>query len=397
VWSTFIVGQFGFWIAFIALQATMSRLTDADGSWLGLLFFCNFSPMLVFTPIAGVVADRVDRKRVLMTSYSLMSVMMAGLAVVAFTDQLSPARLLPFAFGIGSIFSFNAPASQAIVAHSVPSADLPSAISLQSGGAQLARVVGPTLAAPLLALWDEGAAFATYAVASVIVVLLLRRLQLSAYEPEHDDASFFRRLRRGFDHARERPPALALLSLLAMSSLFAAGYLSMLPVMANEEFAKGPTGFATLAAVAGIGSAVGALTTALRESIPTLRSTAVLVSGFGASVVAFSQVPTWTGALVLSIVVGVFYFSAMTTLNTLVQFLADENMRGRISSLFVMGWAGLVPFAGLWQGIVASRTDVRTSMLIAGAVTAVYALVLAALRGGKQPRVREVFAHEVGR
>jgi MFS transporter, DHA1 family, staphyloferrin A biosynthesis exporter len=395
VWSTFIVGQFGFWIAFIALQATMSRLTGANGSWLGLLFFCNFSPMLVFTPIAGVVADRVERKRVLMTSYSLMCVMMAALALVAFAGELSPVRLLPFAFGIGSIFSFNAPASQAIVAHSVPSADLPSAISLQSGGAQLARVVGPTLAAPLLVLWDEGAAFAAYSVASLIVVLLLKRVQLSPYEPERDDASFFRRLRRGFDHARERPPAVALLSVLAMSSLFAAGYLSMLPVLANEEFDKGPTGFATLAAVAGIGSAVGALTTALRESIPTLRSTALLVAGFGASVVAFSRAPTWTAALVLSIVVGVFYFSAMTTLNTLVQFLADEQMRGRISSLFVMGWAGLVPFAGLWQGLVASRTNVRTSMLIAGLVTAVYALAVVVVRGGGGSRVREVFAHEV--
>jgi MFS family permease len=397
VWSTFIVGQFGFWIAFIALQVTMSELTDADGAWLGILFFCNFSPMLVFTPIAGVVADRVERKRVLMTSYSLMSVMMATLAVVAFSGALTPLRLLPFAFGIGSIFSFNAPASQAIVAHSVPSADLPSAISLQSGGAQLARVIGPTLAAPLLALWDEGAAFVAYAVASAIVVLLLSRVRLSSYEPEHDDASFFRRLRRGFDHARERPPVLALLSVLAMSSLFAAGYLSMLPVFANEEFGKGPTGFATLAAVAGLGSAVGALTTALRESIPTLRSTALLVAGFGASVVGFSQMRTWAGALVLSVVVGIFYFSAMTTLNTLIQFLADENMRGRISSLFVMGWAGLVPFAGLWQGLVASRTNVRVSMLIAGCVTAAYALGIALLRSGSGARVREVFAHEVPR
>ena len=67
VWGTFIVGQFGFWIAFIALQALMSRLTDANGSWLGLLFFMNFSPMLFFTPVAGVVADRVERKRILMT------------------------------------------------------------------------------------------------------------------------------------------------------------------------------------------------------------------------------------------------------------------------------------------------------------------------------------------
>ena len=375
----------------------MSELTDADGAWLGLLFFCNFSPMLFFTPIAGVVADRLERRRILMTSYSFMCLLMTGLALTAFTGRLTPPLLLPFAFGIGAIFSFNAPASQAIVAHSVPPLDLPSAISLQSGGAQLARVVGPTLAAPLLAFWNEGAAFAAYGVASLIVVLMLSRLRFSTYEPEHDDASFFRRLRRGFDHARERPPALAALSVLAMSSLFAAGYLSLLPVMANEEFDKGPTGFATLAAVAGFGSMVGALTTAFRDNMPTLRSTALLVAAFGGSVAVFSRAPTWTMALVLSVLVGIFYFSAMTTLNTLVQYLADENMRGRISSLFVIGWAGLVPIAGLWQGFVASRAGVRTSMLIAGVVTAAYAVAVALLGGSARTRVGRVFVHEVSR
>lgn len=372
----------------------MSELTDADGTWLGLLFFCNFSPMLFFTPIAGVVADRLERRRILMTSYSLMFLLMAVLAIVSLAGHLRPVTLLPFAFGIGAIFSFNAPASQAIVAHSVPPLDLPSAISLQSGGAQMARVVGPTLAAPLLALWGESAAFAAYGVASLIVVVLLSRLRFSTYEPEHDAASFFRRLRRGFDHARERPPALAALSVLAMSSLFAAGYLSLLPVVANEEFDKGPTGFATLAAVAGFGSMIGALTTAFRDNIPTLRSTSLLVAGFGASVALFSRAPTWTMALVLSVIVGVFYFSAMTTLNTLVQYLADENMRGRISSLFVIGWAGLVPIAGLWQGVVASRSGARTSMLIAGTVTTAYALVVALVWGRSRGQVRTVLAHE---
>lgn len=385
VWGTFIVGQFGFWIAFIALQATMSKLTNASGAWLGLLFFANFSPMLFFTPISGVVADRVERKKILMTAYSAMTILMSGLSFMAITDRLSPAMLLPFAFGIGLIFSFNAPASQAIVAHSVPYTDLPSAISLQASGAQGGRVVGPTLAAPLLVIWGEGAAFIAYAVSSALVVLILRRVKLSHYEPEIDTGRFFNRLRRGFDHARERPPALAALSVLAASSLFAAAYLALLPVMASQEFGKGPTGFATLAAVAGLGSMIGALTTAFRDGVPTLRSTALLVACFGASVAAFGMVPTWTAAYAMSIFVGIFYFSAMTTLNTLVQALADENMRGRISSLFVIGWAGLVPIGGLWQGAFAGAFGVRNTMLLAGSVTTAYSLLVAVF--GKRERV----------
>ena len=152
VWSTFVVGQLGFWISFISLQALMARLTDSDGGWLGLLFFTNFIPTLLFTPVAGVVADRVERKRILLVGYVLLCGLMSGLAALALTDNVSPLVLLPFAFGTGTIFSFNAPASQSIVANSVPPVDLPSAVSLQAVGANASRVVGPTLAAPVLAI-----------------------------------------------------------------------------------------------------------------------------------------------------------------------------------------------------------------------------------------------------
>jgi predicted MFS family arabinose efflux permease len=385
-----MVGQFGFWIAFISLQALMSRLTDANGTWLGVLFFVNFSPMLVFTPVAGVVADRIDRKRIVVAAYCVLTVLMTGLAVLTLTDHATPLSVLPFAFGIGTVFSFNAPANQSIVANAVPREDFPSAISLQSAGGNLARVVGPTLAAPVLAVWGEGAAFAVYAATSLVVVVLLRGVHISGYEPEHDDGRFWSRVRGGLEHARERPPAMAVLSVLAMSSLFAAAYLALLPVMADQVFDRGPTGFATLAAVAGFGSMLGALSTAFRDAMPTVRSTSLLVAGFGASITAFALVPSWALALPAIVVTGFFYFSGMTTLNTLLQYLADENMRGRISSLFVIGWAGLIPIGGLWQGIAAARVGVQPTMAVAGAVTAIYALGVALMgrqRAGRRVRV----------
>jgi MFS family permease len=383
VWGTFIVAQFGFWVSFIAMQALMSRLTDADGTWLGLLFFCSFSPILLFTPAAGVIADRLERRRIVMVAYGCMSAVMATLAAVKVFGQIRPTTLLLFSFATGTIFAFAAPANTSITVNSVPHRDLPSAISLQASAAQLARVIGPTVAAPLIAVWDEGVAFGTYALAAIVVVLLLSRVRLSSYVPEPGDVHFLTRVRRGIEHARERPPAVAGLSVLAMSSLFAAAYLSLLPVMADQVFDKGPTGFATLAAVAGIGSALGAFTTAFRDRVPTLRSTALLVAAFGASVALFSRSPSWTAALITSVVVGVFYFSGMTTLNTLLQSLVDENMRGRISSLFLIGWAGLVPIGGLWQGIFSSNYGVRLAMTVAGCTTAVYSsLVVAAITFG---------------
>jgi MFS family permease len=377
VWGTFLVGHFGFWVAFIALQALMSRLTGADGTWQGLLFFTNFIPMLLLTPISGVVADRVERRRVLLTTFSLMCVVMSLLGVLTLMDLVRPVTLLPFAFAVGTLFSFNAPAGQAIVANAVPRSDLSSAIGLQSGGMNLARVVGPTLAAPILAVWNEGAAFLIYAVASLIVVGLLSRLHLTAHVPEADDGNFLRRVRRGLGHARSRPPAVHALSVLAASSLFAGGYLALLPVVADREFGRGPSGFAVLAAVTGAGSMLGALTTTFREGAPSLRTVALLVAGFGASVALFSQAPTWPLAMAAIVVVGFFYFAGVTTLQTLVQHVVAEEMRGRVSSLFVIGWAGLIPIAGLWQGVFASIHGARATMLLAGSLTAVYSLAMA--------------------
>lgn len=386
VWSTFVVGQLGFWISFITFQALMARLTDSDGRWLGLLFFTNFIPMLVFTPFAGIVADRLERKRIMIVCYALLTVLMSVLAVLAFSGNVTPTTLLPFAFGIGTIFAFNAPAGQAVVANSVPAGDLTSAVSLQSAGANLSRVIGPTVAAPFLTLWNEGTAFALYAVTSVVVVWRLRRVNLSTYEPEEHVGSFWLRLRGGFDHARERPPALAALSVLCMSSLFAAGYLALLPVLSDQVYGR-PRGFTTLAAVTGFGSMIGALTTGFREKEPTFTSATLLVAGFGVSLILLGRASSWPVAMAVMVLVGIFYFSAMTSLNTLIQSLADENKRGRIMSLFVIGWAGLVPIAGLWQGALAQRHGVQTTITVAGSVTAAYSLLVLVLRRRRRARI----------
>ena len=396
VWTTFAVGQFGFWIAFISSQALMARLTDSSGMWLGLLYFVNFIPMLVFTPFAGVVADRLERRRIVVAAYSVLTVVMAGLATLTLAGYARPALLLPFAFAVGTVFAFNSPANHSMVVNAVPRGDLASGIALQSVGGNLARVVGPTIAAPILAIWNEGAAFAIYAAGSLAVVVLLSRIRLSPYTPESDDGHFWRRLRRGFEHARERPPALAALFVLATSSIFAGAYLAMLPVIAKDVFGRGGSGFATLAAVTGLGSVIGALTTGLRHSMPTLRSAALLVTGFGASLALFALAPTWGAALVAVVFVGAFYFSGMTTLNTLLQYLADENMRGRISGLFVIGWGGLVPIGGLWQGLLSGAIGVRATTLLAGSVTALFALGTAALRKAGTARPSPVLINESG-
>ncbi|MCZ7527181.1 MAG: MFS transporter [Acidimicrobiia bacterium] len=372
VWGTLLVGHLGFWISFLALQALMARLTDGEASWQGVLFFANFVPLLVFTPFAGVVADRVERRKILLVGHGAVGVTATALAVAVLTDRIGAPGLLPFAFAIGTAFSFTAPANHAMVANTVPAADLASAVSLQSAGSNLSRVVGPALAAPILALLDEGAAFAIYGGTSVFVVVVLSRIHIEPHRRSGGSAGYWASLAEGLRHARDRPPAVAALTILAVSSLFAGGYLAFLPVVAEDVFGRGPTGLTTLAAASGLGSMVGALTTGLREETPSLAAVAALVAGFGASVVAFGANDHWGLALVLVAIVGGFGFAAMTTLNTLLQRLADDAMRGRLMALFTVGWGGLVPIGALWQGAFARGAGVQAALVVAGAVTACY-------------------------
>lgn len=391
IWTTLFVGQLGFWISLISMQTLMARLTGSDAGWLGLLFFTNFAPMLVFTSFAGVMADRYNRKLILVIGFAVIATVMTVLTGLTALELLTPRLMLPFAFAIGTVFAFNAPANQAIVASSVPVTELGSAISLVSVATNLSRVVGPTLAAPVITLTDESVAFALYGIASAVqVVMLTTRITIPPYEQD-PPAPFLERLKGGILHARERPPMLAALGVLCMSSLFGAAYLALLPVVADTTFGRGPSGFTTMAAISGLGSMVGALMTGFREAHPTLRRAALLAAGFGGGLALFGLTTNWLAALFLLALVGGLYFSAMTTLNTLIQLLADENKRGRVMALFTIGWGGLVPVGALWQGQVANAIGASRTVGVAGAVTMVFALSVAALSIRDVP-IAEAFA-----
>lgn len=358
------------------MQTLMARLTNSDPAWLGLLFFTNFIPMLVFTSFAGLLADRYERKLILVFGFATIVIVMSVLCGLTAAGLLTPRLMLPFAFGIGTVFAFSAPANQALVAGTVVQEDLTSAISMISVATNLSRVVGPTLAAPVIALTDEAVAFGLYAFASLVqVVLLQTRIHVEPYQPE-PSAPFLQRLKGGFAHARQRPPMGAGLLMVCTSSLFAGAYLALLPVIADRTFDRGPSGFTTMAAVTGLGSMVGALMTSFRQRPPTFRAGVLLTGAFGTTLGAFSMTSSWPLALILLALLGGCYLSAMTSLNTLIQMLADDNKRGRVMALFTVAWGGLVPVGGLWQGQLAGTIGADRTMGVAGAVTALVAAVV---------------------
>ena len=367
--------RLGFWIGSITFQWMVARVTDNSPLMLGLLAFFNLIPMLVVTPVGGVVADRVGRGQILVVSQFFMSAAAGLLTLLVVLGRAeSVSVLFAFAFVFGVVLSFNAPANQAAVANSVPQADLRSAISLNSIGLNLARIAGPALAGPVILAWGAGASFGMWALVSVMATLGISTITLTPYEPEADSLGVVRRIVQGFEHLRDRPPALLALTLVAVLTIFGQSYSAVVAVIAFDTLGQGDRAFTLLVTATGVGAMVGALaagTGRLPSSLPRL---AMWTVGFALVQAALGMSRSLGAALVFISLVGGLNFFLMTSLNVLLQHLTAESKRGRIMSLFMMAWGGLYPIGGLAVGFVGERISVPTTLVVFAAVLAVLSL-----------------------
>ncbi len=371
LFAAFLINQTGFWISHISLQGLMVELTNNDTRMNGLLFFFLFVPAFLLAPLAGVAADQFDRKQIVLACYGVVSIASGVLAWMTHAGVVTPNLVLASAFGMGISFAFSGPASLAIAANSVPSEDLASAVSLQSAANNLTRVVGPLLCAPLIATGRFEFSFAIYLSAALVAAALTFAMRIERYASDTDDGGIWSRMRGGFEHARERSPALPALSTVAILSLFGVSHTVLIPsyaqdVLGNQEF------FAWLVAATGIGAVAGALQTGRSKTPPRLSDAAWALIAYGIFMVIFGLNSNLILALIAQTAVGFFYFSVMTKLQTLIQQIVAESMRGRVMSLFQVSWAGLVPFGSLAMGFAAGSFGAQTVLVVCGSVCLLY-------------------------
>jgi MFS family permease len=372
----FLVNQTGFWISHVSLQALMVQLTGNDPMHLGMLFAALFLPAFLLAPLAGVTADRFDRKRIVLVCYAAVAALMLLLAWLTASGRIGPPLALALSFLLGTAFCFSGPASFAVAANTVPVLDLPSAVSLQSAANNLTRVLGPALAAPLLAARRFEWSFCIFGSAAVVSALLIARIRMPDHAPQFSSGGIFARLRVGFAHARERRPALPALLTVAALSIFGVSHMALLPVFAERVFGNRDV-FAWIVAASGVGAMSGALAAGYVHRA-TLRGSALQMVIYGVALAAFALSRSLAFALAAQIVVGYFYFSVMTNLQTLVQRIVDDDKRGRVMSLFQVAWAGLIPFGGFAMGAVADSLGVVPTLVGAGACCFAIALAIAA-------------------
>jgi MFS family permease len=348
-----------------------------SGFYVGLLYFGQLGPLLFLSMIGGLLADRVDRRRLLVSMQLLQGLLSFGLAFVAWTSHPSHVLIVVLVFAIGIANALGAPGLSAILPTLVPREDLTGAIALTSVQMNLSRVIGPAIGALIYSRLEAGPVFAINAATYVFAVIGLVWATYPRYAGAPGVAQVEHQLLSGLRIARADPVIRYVLLTLFSFSFFSVTFVGIMPLIAQYNLGiKSSSGtYGLLYATFGLGAALGALTVgsmlAGRSKIALLRPGFV---GFAVALAAFGLVRNVPAAFAVVVVVGYMYFLVITCLSTILQKQLRDEERGRVMALWIMLFGGTVPLGVLVAGPFAKSYS--TEVLLVGAV---WALVLAVL------------------
>lgn len=361
-----IVSNTGTWMQRVAQDwLVLTELTDDSGTAVGITTGLQFLPMLLLAPVAGAVADRFSRRRVLFATQSLMGALSLVLGVLVVTDlaQLWHVYVLAGLLGVGA--AFDAPARQAFVSEMVPAEDLPNAVGLNSASFHAGRLIGPGVAGLLIFWFGTGPVFLINGITFGAVVLSLTRMRIADLRPAARPDAGKGSIREGLAYVRARPDIMLVLTIVGVVGTFGLNFQITMALMARLEFDKGSGEFGLLGSVMAIGSLAGALLAARRER-PRLGLVVGASLAFGvASTVAALMPVYWMFALAL-IPVGLSALTLMTAANATVQLNTEPSMRGRVMGLYMAIFMGGTPIGSPLIGWIGEEFGARWTILIGG-------------------------------
>ncbi len=393
----FVAGQsvslVGTWMQQVAMSWLVYRLTNS-AMLLGVVGFASQIPTFLISPVAGVLADRWDRRRLLIATQALAMFQAAFLALVVLTEMVQVWQILLLSLILGVVNALDIPIRQSFVVEMVEHReDLGNAIALNSSMVNGARLIGPSIAGLLVASVGEGICFLLNAISylAVIVALAAMRIPHGSRHP-HPRRHILHELHEGFTYAYEFGPIRSILLLVALVSLVGMPYAVLVPVFAKDILHGGAHTFGFLMTAAGSGALVGTLYLASRRSVLGLGRVIVTATIFFAAGIALfalsGNFPLSLAALALA------GFGAMTLVascNTVLQTILDEDKRGRVMSFFTMAFIGVAPFGSLGAGAMAGIIGPRDTLLLGGAGCLAGAAVFARHLPHIREKVRPIY------
>ncbi|MDA0329393.1 MAG: MFS transporter [Gemmatimonadetes bacterium] len=376
----------GTWMQQVAMGWLVYRLTDS-ALFLGVISFCAQFPGFIMAPLAGAWADRWNRYRMVVVAQTLSMVQAVALAVLVIYGTVAVWHLIVLAVAMGLINGVDVPARQSLLVELVGGVeDLPNAIALNSSLFNAARLVGPALGGLLIGWVGEGPVFVVNAVSYAAVLGALAMLQVSN-QPGGAAGPVLQHIREGFAYAYRSAPLRDTLIVLAVVSLVGIPYVVLLPVFARDVLGGDASTLGLLTSAAGLGSLVGALILASRSSLRGLgRLIAVSTAVFSVTLIGFALSRNLVMSLILLAVTGVAIMLCTASINTVLQTLVKEEMRGRVMALYTMAFVGMTPIGGLAGGAIADRVGAPIAVVAGG----LGSLVLAIWFWRRLPDLREI-------
>lgn len=373
-----VVAATGMWMQRVAQDwLVLTVLTDDSGTALGITTALQFLPILFLSPWAGLIADRMNLRRVIQATQvtNVLTALILGVLVLTDAAQLWHVYLLALISGISS--TIESPARQTFVSELVPSASLPNAVALNSAAFNVARLLGPAISGLVIAAVGPGWVFMVNTAlffAPVVVVALMRVHELFPMEHAKREPG---QLREGFCYVKARTDIIVIMVVVGTVSAFGMNFQMTSAVMAREVFHKGAGEYGILGSVMAIGSLIGALIAAQRK-FPRVRLVVVSAFLFGLCNLALALAPTYLSFALMAIPTGLVMISMITAANAAIQISTDPMMRGRVMSLYLMVYLGANPIGAPIIGWIADSFGARWS-LAAGGIISVAVSVVAAL------------------
>lgn len=374
-----LVANIGTWMQRVAQDWLVLTVLSADsGLAVGITTALQFGPALVLSPWAGVLADRVPRRRLLVATQAGQGVLALGLGVLVLSGEARLWHVYVFAALLGCVAAVDNPARQTIVTELVPPARLSNAVGLNSASFNAARLVGPGIAGLLIAAVGSGWIFVINGltfIATIFALTLMRRAEL--YPVARSRGQGAGGLAEGLRYVRHRTDIIVIMVVVSVVSAFGLNFQLTQALMARSEFDRGAGEYGVLGSVLAVGSLAGALMAARRER-PRVRLVIGSALAFGVFSGALALMPTYATFALAGIPVGFCALTMLTAANTTIQMTTEPGMRGRVVALYMMVFIGSTPLGSPVVGWIGETWGARWAIGV-GSVTALLAAGGAAL------------------
>lgn len=371
-----LISLIGTWIQSVAQSWLVFQLTNSS-FLLGVVGFLNTFPIFLLSLFGGVIADRMNKRSIILaTQVAFMSLAF----ILAFLTQngiINTFQIMVIAALNGVVMAFDAPSRQAVVVELVGKKHLLNAIALNSAAFNSARILGPALAGILIAGIGMSGCFYINGISFLAVIIALLLIKFQALEKEIKKTRIIDDLMEGLRFVKNNRIILILISMVGITSLFGISYVILMPVFAKDVLGASIKGFGMLMSSAGIGALIAALILArLGDFKHKGRLLFFSTMIFSFSLLLFSLFKVYLFSLIILLFLGWSSVTAMSLVNTLLQILVPDNFRGRVMSVFMFTFAGLMPFGNLIAGGFAHLWGVSFTILISGVICSTFFAII---------------------